>query len=127
MKIKKNEKMNILNNNMDDYYDEKKISKIRVFPFLISELGLFMIIFFIVILFFFNPQYHSPKIFKSKKSKDNFNTNYIPKILFHLTDTHTNTHRGSRLKKNGTIIFLNSFIKYEPDLILSTGDIAAFK
>ena len=124
MKISKNEKMKILNNNMDDYYDEKKISKIRVFPFLVSELGLFMIIFFIVILFFFNPQYHSAKIFKSKKSKDIFNTNYIPKILFHLTDTHTNTNHGSSLKKNGSIIFLNSFIKYEPDLILSTGDIA---
>ena len=82
-----------------------------------------IIIIFFVILFFLIPQYHPAKLFKSKKQNKGFNSNYIPKILFHLTDTHTNTNHDSRLKKNGSIIFLNSFIKYEPDLILLTGDI----
>ena len=85
------------------------MENIRKIPFFISEFGIFFIIVFTVILFFFFPQYHNPKIFRSKEAKS-FNPNYEPKILFHLTDTHTNTHRGSRLKKNGTIIFLNSFI-----------------
>ena len=96
---------------------------IRIIPFFISEFGIFFIIIFIVILFFIFPQYHPPKTFHSKEVKS-FNPNYEPKILFHLTDTHTNTNNASSLKKNGSYIFLNSFIHYKPDLILSTGDVA---
>ena len=103
--------------------ENKEIVNLRIFPFLLSELGLFLIIIFFVILSFLIPQYHPAKLFKSKQQNKGFNSNYIPKILFHLTDTHTNTNHDSRLKKNGSIIFLNSFIKYEPDLILLTGDI----
>ena len=98
------------------------MENIRKFPFLVSEFGIFFIIIFIIILFFIFPQYHPPKLFHSKNLKS-FNPNYEPKILFHLTDTHTNTNKGSSLKKNGSYIFLNSFIKYKPDLILSTGDV----
>ena len=104
--------------------ESKNIEKTKVIPFLISEFGLFSIILFFIILPFFIPQYHSAKLFKSKKSNNIFNKNYIPKILFHLTDTHTNTNHGIRAKTNGSFIFLNEFIKYKPDLILSTGDIA---
>ena len=104
--------------------ESKNIEKTKVIPFLISEFGLFSIILFFIILPFFIPQYHSSKLFKSKKSNNIFNKNYIPKILFHLTDTHTNTNHGIRAKTNGSFIFLNEFIKYKPDLILSTGDIA---
>ena len=104
--------------------ESKNIEKTKVIPFLISEFGLFSIILFFIILPFFIPQYHSVKLFKSKKSNNIFNKNYIPKILFHLTDTHTNTNHGIRAKTNGSFIFLNEFIKYKPDLILSTGDIA---
>ena len=94
----------------------------RKIPFIISEFGIFFIIIFIVILFFIFPQYHPAKTFHSKNI-DSFNPNYEPKILFHLTDTHTNTNNRPSLKKNGSYIFLNSFIKYKPDLILSTGDV----
>ena len=107
-----------------DLNENKNILNLKIIPFLISEFGLFLIIFLFVISVFFIPQYHSAKIFKSKTTDNNFNTNYIPKILFHLTDTHTNTNPGSRNKKNGSITFLKSFIKYNPDLILLTGDIA---
>ena len=110
---------------MNDINKEiKNIGKTKVIPFLVSELGLFSIILFFIILPFFIPQYHSAKLFRSKKSNNIFNKNYIPKILFHLTDTHTNTNHGIRAKTNGSFIFLNEFIKYKPDLILSTGDIA---
>ena len=98
------------------------MDNIRTIPFLISEFGIFFIIIFTVILFFIFPQYHPAKTFHSK-SIDSFNPNYEPKILFHLTDTHTNTNNRPSLKKNGSYIFLNSFIKYKPDLILSTGDV----
>ena len=77
---------------------------IRIIPFFISEFGIFFIIIFIVILFFIFPQYHPPKTFHSKEVKS-FNPNYEPKILFHLTDTHTNTNNASSLKKNGSYIF----------------------
>ena len=99
------------------------MENIRKIPFLISEFGIFFIIIFTVILFFFFPQYHQSKLFHSKEA-ESFNSNYEPKILFHLTDTHTNTNNGSSLKRNGSFIFMESFIKYKPDLILSTGDVA---
>ena len=99
------------------------MENIRKIPFLISEFGIFFIIIFTVILFFFFPQYHQSKLFHSKEAKL-FNPNYEPKILFHLTDTHTNTNNGSSLKRNGSFIFMESFIKYKPDLILLTGDVA---
>jgi len=104
--------------------ESKNIEKTKVIPFLVSELGLFLLMLFFIIFPFFIPQYHSAKLFKSKKTSNIFNKNYIPKILFHLTDTHTNTNHGIRAKTNGSFIFLNEFIKYKPDLILSTGDIA---
>ena len=84
------------------------MDNIRILPFLISEFGIFFIIIFIVILFFFFPQYHPAKVFHSKKGYA-FNPNYGPKIIFHLTDTHTNTNNATTLKKNGSFIFLNSF------------------
>ena len=98
------------------------MENIRILPFLISEFGIFFIIIFTIALFFFFPQYHPTKTFYSK-GKNSFDSNYEPKILFHITDTHTNTNNASTLKKNGSFIFLNSFIKYKPDLILSTGDV----
>ena len=104
--------------------ESKNIEKTKVIPFLVSELGLFLLMLFFIIFPFFIPQYHSAKLFKSKKTNNIFNKNYIPKILFHLTDTHTNTNHGIRAKTNGSFIFLDEFIKYKPDLILSTGDIA---
>ena len=58
-------KKNILKNLNKD----EDILNLKTFPFLLSELGLFLLIIFFVILFFFIPQYHSAKLFHSKKSK----------------------------------------------------------
>ena len=98
------------------------MENLRIFPFLISEFGIIFIIIFIIILFFNFPQYHPSKTFHSKNI-NSFNSNYEPKILFHLTDTHTNTNSDLTLKRNGSFKFLRSFINYKPDLILSTGDV----
>ena len=126
MKNKKNENINKnLKKKFGDINEDKNILNLKIIPFLISQYGFFLVIIFFSILFFFIPQYHSPKIFKSKSINNSFNTNYIPKILLHITDTHTSTnHVYRKTRNNSLIMFLNSFIKYEPDLILSTGDIA---
>ena len=102
--------------NKKDFYNE-----IKIIPYFASEFGLFIIILLIVLLFFLIPQYHSGKLFHSKKLNIPFDTNYIPKILFHLTDIHV-SHNLPK-KCNGSFIFLTSFIEYKPDLILTTGDI----
>ena len=102
--------------NEEDFY-----SKIKIIPYFVSEFGLFLIISLIILLFFLIPQYHSGKLFHSKKLNIAFDTNDIPKILFHLTDIHVSHNNPKR--KNTSFIFLTSFIEYKPDLILMTGDI----
>ena len=98
------------------------MEKVRKLPFLFSEFGLFFILIITIITFFLYPQYNPQKTFYSKTAKS-FNSKYEPKILFHLTDTHTNTNKARNLKKNGSFIFMTSFIEYKPDLILLTGDV----
>ena len=104
-----------------DFINEEEIYRIKIFPFFISEFGLFSIIFFINIIFFIVPKYHSAKIFNSKKSPSPFNAKSIPKILLHMTDIHV-SHRNPS-KTNDSITFIKELIKYEPNLILKTGDI----
>ena len=94
--------------------------KVKIIPYFISEFGFFLIIFLIILIFFLIPQYHSSKLFHSKK-KIPFNSNYIPKILSHLTDIHVSHSIAS--KTNDSYNFIKTFIEYKPDLILTTGDI----
>ena len=107
-------KVNLIN-------EEEIISKIKLFPYFMTEFGLILIILLIVNIFYCIPQYHPSKVFYSKKSDSSFNPNNIPKILFHLTDIHISNKRPSRF--NDSYNFLKTFIKYEPDLIIKTGDI----
>ena len=95
---------------------------IKIIPYFLSTYCLFFLIIFFVLFFFIIPQYHSSKLFRSKNTNISFNKNYIPKILFHLTDIHVSHNLPG--KNNGSHIFLKSFIEYKPDLILTTGDIA---
>ena len=76
---------------------------------------------FLGLIFFLIPQYHSSKLFHSKKANSPFNTNYIPKILLHLTDIHMS--QPLPIKSKSSIDFITSFIEYKPDLILTTGDL----
>ena len=107
-------KLNLIN-------EEEIVNEIKLFPYFLSEFSIILIILLIVFISSFIPQYHSSKIFYSKKLNSSFNPDYIPKILFHLSDIHVSNKRPSRT--NNSYTFLKEFIKYEPDLILNTGDI----
>ena len=63
---------------------------------------------------------HPKKIFTSKTIK-NFNPNEIPKIFLHISDMHISNTRSE--KTDGSLLFLNSLIKYNPDFIILTGDL----
>ena len=94
--------------------------KIKLLAFFISEYGFILIIIFLLLIFLCFPKYHKPKTFISKKSNI-FNSHYVPKIFLHLTDLHITLNRPNKL--DGSLIFLNSILKYNADLILMTGDI----
>ena len=62
MKNKKNENINKnLKKKFGDINEDKNILNLKIIPFLISQYGFFLVIIFFSILFFFIPQYHSPK------------------------------------------------------------------
>ena len=126
MEIKEEDKVAINSINSEEketnnLIEEKDIGQIKLIPYFISEFSVFFLIMFIILLFFIIPQYHSSKLFHSKKASYLFDNDYVPKILFHLTDIHVSHNLPSR--KNASFDFLKSFIKYKPDLILTTGDI----
>lgn len=92
---------------------------IRIIPFFISEYGFFLTLLIIFYVSTFIQKYHSPKIFISKKAKS-FNSDYTPEIFLHISDIHLTNNNPLRL--DGSLIFLNSVLNYNPDLILLTGD-----
>ena len=113
LKKEKCDNLNLIN-------EEEICHKIKIFPFYLSEFGLFAIILFIVLISYLIPQYFPGKLFHSKKSVSPFNSNYIPKILIHITDVHV-SHRKPE-KTNDSITFIKEVVEYKPDLILTTGD-----
>ena len=88
--------------------------------FFISEIGFLLLLSIPIFIFFFIPQYHS-QVQITSKNITNFLYNSPPKILFHLSDIHVS--HNVLLRQTGSFIFLLSFIKYKPDLILLTGDL----
>ena len=103
------------NENKTDSFTKKNICL-----FLISE---FSFIISLILLLHFSrhiPKYHPKKTFTSKTIK-NFNPDEIPKIFLHITDTHLSKTRPE--KTDGSLLFLNSLIKYNPDFIILTGDL----
>ena len=91
---------------------------IRIIPFFISEYGFFLTLLIIFYVSTFIQKYHSPKTFISKKAKS-FNSDYTPEIFLHISDIHLTNNNPLRL--DGSLIFLNSVLNYNPDLILLTG------
>ena len=89
--------------------------------FFISEYGWFIIILLIVSFGFLFPYYHPSQKFYSKHPKEPWNSDFIPKIFFHLSDIHISSFLG--IKTNGSIDYLTDFLDYKPDLILITGDV----
>ena len=109
-----------IENKVDFNKNKKSFTTKNFYLFFISEFGFFTILFSTIYLFKFIPKYHQPKTFFSKTNK-NFNSNEEPKIFLHLTDIHISKTRPA--KSDGSLIFLSSILKYEPDFILLTGDI----
>ena len=102
----------------------QKIAKIKnnniYILFFITEFGLIFILGIIVLFLYIIPEYHSVKIFTSKKANTPFDPNYIPKIFIHTTDIHITLNRPHRL--DGSSIFLSSLYEYNPDFFILTGD-----
>ena len=96
-----------------------KITCIGIIQFFISEFGFIFLMLFSLFLVYVIPEYHSKKVFTSKKIP-NFTFTEDPIILIHTTDLHmsiTDMHRT-----DGSSIFLVSLCEYKPDLFLLTGD-----
>ena len=109
------------NNDNDNDKENLLVNNVQIIPYLMSEYSFIIIIFLLVAFSFCVPQYHTPKIFHSKKVNTPFNPSYIPKIFFHLTDIHVSHVSPAKTQKS--FEFLKTFINYNPDLILVTGDI----
>ena len=89
--------------------------------FFISEFAFILIMAFSILLVAVIPEYHSKKVFTSKKNSNSGFTE-DPIILIHMTDIHisiTDMHRT-----DGSSILLVSLCEYKPDLFLLTGDYA---
>ena len=102
--------------NLNNY----RINKIRFCPAFLAEFG-FIIILLIIMLFLLIPQYHPSKKYMSKIVNTTFDSNYKPKIFLHFSDILLS--KGLSYKLDGSLLFLNSFLNYKPDLILFTGNI----
>ena len=87
--------------------------------FFISEFAFILIMGFSILLVAVIPEYHSKKVFTSKKNS-NFGFTEEPIILIHMTDIHMSIIDMHRT--DGSSILLVSLCEYKPDLFLLTGD-----
>ena len=93
------------------------LNYIGIIQIFLSEFGFLFILGFILFIAYIIPEYHSKKIFTSKKS---LVFDRDPIIFIHSTDIHISINRKERT--DGSTIFMMSLIKYNPDLFLLTGD-----
>ena len=93
----------------------------NIFYFYISEYAWFLIICLIVFFNFKYQYYHPPQTYISKNPKVEWNSDYTPKILMHLADIHISFYLSYRT--NGSTNYFSDFLKYNPDLILNSGDV----
>ena len=93
----------------------------NVIYFFLSEYGWFLIFCIIIFLSFKYQYYHPPKTYISKSPKEPWNSDYTPKIFLHMTDIHISFYLGFRT--NGSTDYFSDFLKYNPDLILNSGDV----
>ena len=87
--------------------------------FFISEFAFILIMAFSILLVAVIPEYHSKKVFTSKKNSNSGFTE-DPIILIHMTDIHMSITDMQRT--DGSSILLVSLCEYKPDLFLLTGD-----
>ena len=114
--------INIESSNNLGYIPEKRqfFCKNVIFIF-ITSFGWFLIIFLITLLGFKYQYYHPPKIYYSLSPKVPWNSDYTPKIFLHMADIHISFFLGFRT--NGSTDYYSDFLNYNPDLILSSGDV----
>ena len=114
--------INIESSNNLGYIPEKRqfFCKNLIFIF-ITSFGWFLIIFLITLLGFKYQYYHPPKIYYSLSPKVPWNSDYTPKIFLHMADIHISFFLGFRT--NGSTDYYSDFLNYNPDLILSSGDV----
>ena len=97
-----------------------RLNKIRIYTSFLAEFG-FILILFIIYLFLLIPTYHpSIKIF-SKTSSTYFDSDYNPQIFLHFSDIFLS--EGTPRKSDVSLLLLKSFLDYNPDLILITGNV----
>ena len=116
-------KIDFLNDNEkqeNSKYKNNSFPKKNIFLFLFTEFSFFISLYLLIRLSMYIPKYHPKKIFTSKTIK-NFNPNEIPKIFLHISDMHISNTRSE--KTDGSLLFLNSLLNYNPDLIILTGDV----
>ena len=120
----KKEKVSILminpdNTNQKHDLDSEEINCINTIQILLSELGFIFLMFLTLLLLNIIPEYHKEKIFSSKNI-ENFEFTDDPIILIHTTDLHISTRNKEKI--DGSTLFMMSLLKYNPDIILLTGD-----
>ena len=99
----------------------KNVYKIKIVYFFISEFGFILSLGLILLLLYIFPEYHYAKTFTSKISIKPFSSDYNIKIFLHTTDLHITDSQSKKI--DGSSIFLTSFMEYNPNFIILTGDI----
>ena len=109
------------NNHQKPKFKKKYFLLKNVIYFFISEYAWFLLIGLIIFISFKYPYYHPSQTFFSKTPKQEWNSDYTPKIFMHLADIHISFYLGYRT--NGSTNYFADFLSYNPDLILNSGDV----
>jgi len=115
--VKLTSQLLIKNEGVNSYPIQLYLNYIGIIQVFLSEFGFIFILGFILFIAYIIPEYHSKKIFTSKKGLE---FNQDPIIFIHTTDIHISINRKERT--DGSSIFMMSLIEYNPDLFLLTGD-----
>ena len=115
--VKLTSKLLIKNEGVNSYPIQLHLNYIGIIQVLLSEFGFIFILGFILFIAYLIPEYHSKKIFTSKKDLE---FNHDPIIFIHTTDIHISINRKERT--DGSSIFMMSLIEYNPNFFLLTGD-----
>ena len=112
LKIKNPQKFN---------FEKKYFSCKNIFYIFLTQYAWLSIIGLTIFLSFKYQYYHPAQLYYSKSPKEEWNSDYTPKIFMHLADIHISFYLGYRT--NGSTIYLSDFLDYNPDLILNSGDV----
>ena len=119
-----NDKLNIINiknsKKNKELYDSFFCNNLLFF--FITEYTWLIFILLTVLYGFLFPYYHPAQTFYSKNPREPWDSDFIPKIFFHLSDIHISSF--IEFKTKGSLDYLSEFLDYKPNLILISGDVA---